>query len=118
MSDSFVLDNWMLKFLMEHTAKFEPSNRPIPEPRSIPRPTAPYLSDGSPVLLTPFGSAPMDSLPYDTFAPTGSQVDGLGDGPITGSLGALLHEQNLSNEAVVENALSWLLDQDMPDLDY
>lgn len=41
-------------------------------------------------------------------------VDGLGNGEWigagTGSLRALVSDQNLSNDALVENALSWLLD--------
>jgi hypothetical protein len=33
-SDSFMLDNWMLKFLMEHTANLGPGSRPVPQPPS------------------------------------------------------------------------------------
>lgn len=94
LSDSFILDNWMLKFLMGHTANLDYSSRPVPQYQ--PTPTTPAHEE----LL---GSAALKAM----------------DTTLSKSrLGTLLLDKDMSNETVVENALSWLLDQDLPVSNY
>ncbi|KFY10483.1 hypothetical protein V491_07629 [Pseudogymnoascus sp. VKM F-3775] len=113
--DSFVLDNWMLKFLMEHTTNLGPDNRPI-----LPTQDAPLPFDSE---ILPF-SGPSDSLQIGDQPVVGAEavisefepenISGLA----TNSLSTLLQDKSMSNEAVVDNALHWLLDQDLKASEY
>ncbi|OBT73455.1 hypothetical protein VF21_07254 [Pseudogymnoascus sp. 05NY08] len=110
-SDSFVLDNWMLKFLMEHTANLGPDSHPIPQTQDPP---------------LPFD---LDAVPFDPVQICDHPVVGAGagiselepenlSGLATSSLSTLLQDKSMSNEAVVDNALHWLLDQDLKASEY
>ncbi|KAL5354340.1 hypothetical protein ACLOAV_000429 [Pseudogymnoascus australis] len=114
-SDSFVLDNWMLKFLMEHTANLGPDSRPIPQTQ--------YPSLTFDLEVLPL-SVPSDSVQIGDQPVVGA---GTGDSEpepenvsetVTSSLSTLLQDKSMSNEAVVDNALHWLLDQDLKASEY
>ncbi|EXJ93217.1 hypothetical protein A1O3_01774 [Capronia epimyces CBS 606.96] len=101
-SDPFVLDEWMLKFLMEHTANV-PLSRPMAEYPPHKEPSESALPDLPDSLHERRRSSQL----------TNSEWKGrtLGD-TSSSSLSTILHQKDISNEAVVENALSWLLGYD------
>ncbi|KAL3426867.1 transcriptional regulatory protein [Phlyctema vagabunda] len=86
MTDPFTLDNWMLKFLIEHSAVLDSDRWQLPESGSD--------SDGQSPNMKAI--EPMESTKAE--------------GNTLGSLTALVNDKDLSNDALVENALSWLLD--------
>jgi hypothetical protein len=111
----------MLKFLMEHTAKFGPDSRPAPQPQ-LEAQELPFQSFSGEPSAFPGPPDPGHShyLPVEssqalsTEPVTATAIDGFG----TSSLSTLLNDKDMSNEAMVENALSWLLDQNVPVSEY
>ena len=116
-SDSFVLDDWMLKFLMEHTSNLDSLVRPLHHAQQ---------ESGIGHVADPVGvqAGSEQSWSEDFYS------DGIGDiandfnpdiiteGTITGNLAKLLEGKTLSNEDVVEHALSWLLDEELSAREY
>ena len=95
MSDPFALDNWMARFITEH------SSIP-PEQKKATLPSLePVLSD-------------MQALPGGLNSSggnaTGSTDETASHGPERGILSTLLSDRSLTSEAVVNNALDWLLE--------
>ncbi len=96
---------------MEHTANLGPESRPKPQRRVQHQECIPHeheitgsswlFHDNQPEQIGTEGELRGGMTESD------SQTAG---GPATGSLSAILHDNNMSNEAVVEDALSWLLD--------
>lgn len=105
----------MLKFLMEHTANLGPDSRPIPQTQDPPVPfdlevlPLPGPSDSVQVVDQPVvgAGAGISELEPDSLSVLA-----------TGSLSTLLQDKSMSNEAVVDNALHWLLDQDLKASEY
>ncbi|RDW68194.1 hypothetical protein BP5796_08851 [Coleophoma crateriformis] len=82
--DLFVLDNWMVKFLMEHSTKLDPER---------------WTAGGREPELPPVADDPK----FSEFGAVALEDNALG------SLSALVGGKSLSNDALIENALSWLL---------
>lgn len=81
MANSYVLDNWMMRFLAQHTTSIEPK-----------------------VHLETTDSLNVSGDRHTVVrAPAKTQPD-------QARLASLLHDKNLSNDVVVESALSWLLE--------
>lgn len=90
----------MLKFLIEHTAKFGPDSRPTVELSPPHVQPESWSSNVEASMIPPeFGS--FSEVPV-------ANIDG------SVSLTALLQDKDWSDEVMVENALSWLLDQNVP----
>lgn len=84
MAESFVLDNWMVRFLTEHSSNL--SERQMPKLQ---------LSGSSKIGLTDLsGSEASD-------AQTGAGIHGLSD---------LLQDQQVTSTALVNHAIDWLLE--------
>lgn len=112
MSDAFVLDNWMARFLTEHSSALSErrdNSAHLPavgvnEPSSH----QPGLNHG-----VPSGSS------------SDSQMEIAGNSGVTGmkpaldpvmefnDLSQLLDDRGMSGEAIVNSALNWLLDEDL-----
>ena len=84
MTDPFILDNWMLKFLTEQSAVLN-SER--------------WSAKGEE------SSIGHDIVGARISEPNTSEANGT-----LRTLSALISDKSLSNDALVENALSWLLD--------
>lgn len=88
MSDPFALDNWMARFITEHSSiPFERKKSALPS-------LEPVLSDIQ-------GLNGRDGNVTDETA---------SHGPQWGILSTLLSDRSLTSEAVVNNALDWLLE--------
>lgn len=112
MSDAFVLDNWMARFLTEHSSAL--SER---RDTSADRPS--------------LGADKLSSLPsglndaMQSGSSSDSQVEvGAGSGVVVvkptvdpaiefNDLSQLLDDRGMTGEAIVNNALNWLLDDDL-----
>ena len=92
MSEPFALDNWMARFITEH------SSIPSEQKKSTLPSLEPVLSD---VQALPGG------LNGNATAPTDETAS---HGPEWGILSTLLSDRSLTSEAVVNNALDWLLE--------
>ena len=84
MTDPFVLDNWMLKFLIEQSAVLD---------------TERWSSQSG-----------QETSAYEVSNPEMGDLTPSNTMVASGSLSALVSDRNLSNDALIENALSWLLD--------
>ncbi|KFZ07716.1 hypothetical protein V502_09822 [Pseudogymnoascus sp. VKM F-4520 (FW-2644)] len=114
-SDSFVLDNWMLRFLMEHTANLGPDSRPVPQTQD---PPLPYDLEVLP-FPNPSDAVQISDQPVIGAGTVVSELEPENlSGLATSSLSTLLQDKSMSNEAVVDNALHWLLDQDLKASEY
>lgn len=93
-SDPFALDNWMARFITEH------SSIPPEQKKSTLPSLEPVLSD---IQALPGGLNGRDGK-------TGSTDETASHGPEWGILSTLLSDRSLTSEAVVNNALDWLLE--------
>ncbi|KAF9894126.1 hypothetical protein FE257_009099 [Aspergillus nanangensis] len=106
MSSSFVLDNWMARFLTEHSsALFE---------RQLYGPHIPSLDGG--IVSTEETNSTASSGFQFAYAPDPAVVgttDLVGEIPGYDDLSQLLEDEGMSGEAIVDSALSWLLHDDL-----
>lgn len=91
MSEPFALDNWMARFITEH------SSIPSEQKKSTLPSLEPVLSD-------------MQALPGLNGNATAPTDETASHGPEWGILSTLLSDRSLTSEAVVNNALDWLLE--------
>ncbi|KAL4972417.1 hypothetical protein BDW66DRAFT_162904 [Aspergillus desertorum] len=105
-SDPFILDNWMARFLTEHSSLLSERQLSQSAEPEVPTANGPKTSSGT--------STPA-MLPTIEFLTT--YVDGNNESSITedeltqwSDLSRLLHNQEMTGEALVDSALSWLLD--------
>ncbi|KAL6238323.1 hypothetical protein BDW75DRAFT_201524 [Aspergillus navahoensis] len=105
-SDPFILDNWMARFLTEHSSLL--SERQLTQSA---QPEAPVASGPK----TSSGTTTPAMLPTIEFLTT--HADGNSESSMTqddstqwSDLSRLLHDQDITGEALVDSALSWLLD--------
>ncbi|KAL4926360.1 putative C6 transcription factor [Aspergillus undulatus] len=108
MSDPFVLDNWMARFLTEHSSLL--SERPqAPAQSTVPgTPVAAGRKNGP-------GNATPALLPTIEFLTSqqgaGNDTSGAPEEfAQSNDLSRLLHDQDITEEALIDSALSWLLD--------
>ncbi|KAL2862816.1 putative C6 transcription factor [Aspergillus lucknowensis] len=112
MSDPFVLDNWMARFLTEHSSTLSERQR-APSQSAEPGAftVAADRKSGS-------GNATPAPLPTSIEFLTASESGNDEAGDVWKELGhqddltRLLHNQDITGEALVNSALSWLLDGD------
>ncbi|KAL4874357.1 hypothetical protein BJY04DRAFT_212139 [Aspergillus karnatakaensis] len=106
-SDPFVLDNWMARFLTEHSSLLS-ERQPVPVQSTEPGvATAPGFKPRS-GNATP---APHPSIEFLT-TETGSGESTAAEAPNHfEDLSRLLHDEDITGEALVNTALSWLLDE-------
>lgn len=111
MTDAFVLDNWMARFLTEHSSALSekrdlsanPSLMNLDEPSS-------YHSGRN--YGIPSGSGPDSQT--EISASFGSTAKPTIDPAVDyNDLSQLLDDRGLSGEAIVNSALSWLLDDEL-----
>ncbi|KAH1592943.1 hypothetical protein KXX44_008252, partial [Aspergillus fumigatus] len=103
MSNPFTLDHWLARFVIEHTAILAERQTPGPQPSSIPRPSQYNTSDESGILGLTGSIRPESSL---LIPPSHTRVSDRE----SGKLSALLNDHSLTSEALVNNALNWLLE--------
>ncbi|KAL4908630.1 hypothetical protein BDW74DRAFT_188540 [Aspergillus multicolor] len=102
MADPFVLDNWMVRFLMEHSSLL--SERQLAQTAD---PEAPVAT----CSRTVSGTATPAMMPTIEFLTTYTDGDSSSEELSQWSdLSQLLHDQGITGEALVDSALSWLLD--------
>ncbi|KAL3464516.1 hypothetical protein BJX64DRAFT_92198 [Aspergillus heterothallicus] len=109
MSDPFILDNWMARFLTEHSSHLS-ERLPVP---SRPLYSGPAMASAkrrsSSSNVTP---TPLPSIEFLTNHDTAiEQANNPGE-ELTqqDDIARLLHDQDITGEALVNTALSWLLD--------
>ena len=97
MSDPFVLDNWMVRFLTEHSSDL--SERQMPGVQS---------PDGS-TLATNTGAR--DAYLHNKDLPGPAQANhSMQIGAGAHGLSDLLHDQQVTSKALVNHAIDWLLE--------
>ncbi|KAJ5313056.1 hypothetical protein N7508_003886 [Penicillium antarcticum] len=99
-SDPFVLDNWMSRFLTEHSSDLSERQMPIMQPEEV-------IEQN----ITRHKSADIDFTaehPELTGAP--QAIDNLEIGSEVQGLSDLLHDENVTSEALVNHAIDWLLE--------
>ncbi|RDW58946.1 putative C6 transcription factor [Aspergillus mulundensis] len=106
MSDPFVLDNWMVRFLIEHSSLL--SERQLVQ-------SAESEPLAAPNSKTVSGAATPAMLPTIEFLTTYADGDSSSTIPEENltqwsDLSQLLHDREITGEALVDSALSWLLD--------
>ncbi|KAJ0415365.1 hypothetical protein BJY00DRAFT_266062 [Aspergillus carlsbadensis] len=109
MSDPFVLDNWMARFLTEHSSPLA-ERQPVP-----PRTLESGAAIGSAERRSGSGNATPAPLPsiesLTNYETESTQAIHIGEDPTqSDDLARLLHDQEITGEALVNSALSWLLD--------
>ncbi|KAL4798491.1 hypothetical protein BDV19DRAFT_377018 [Aspergillus venezuelensis] len=106
-SDPFVLDNWMARFLTEHSSLL--SERQL-GPVQATEPGTPVASERK----TGSGNATPAVLPTIEFLTSQRSINDTNpvvDGPVqSNDISRLLHDQEITGEALIDSALSWLLD--------
>lgn len=112
MSDAFVLDNWMARFLTEHSSA-------LSERRDISADPSPLGVD-EPLSHQP---APNDGMPSGSSSDSQMEIGGSSGSTGTkptmdpavdyNDLSQLLDDRGMSGEAIVNSALNWLLDDDL-----
>ncbi|KAJ5372717.1 hypothetical protein N7517_004723 [Penicillium concentricum] len=90
-SDPFVLDNWMARFLTEHSSSLSERQTSSNQPSGL----GPENITASNINVEPPAHDPVNN------SETGCDVD---------NLSSLLHDQQVSSEALVNHAIDWLLD--------
>ncbi|KAL4738790.1 hypothetical protein BDV11DRAFT_188892 [Aspergillus similis] len=105
-SDPFMLDNWMARFLTEHSSLL--SERQLSQSA---QPEVPVASDAK----TSSGTATPAMLPTIEFLTTSADENNgtrITEDELSqwGDLSRLLHDQDITGEALVDSALTWLLD--------
>ncbi|KAJ5970564.1 uncharacterized protein N7479_000482 [Penicillium vulpinum] len=90
-SDPFVLDNWMARFLTEHSS---------------------YISERKTCTMQPSGLDPETTTASNICAkaPASDSVNNVETGPDMNDLSDLLHDQQVTSEALVSHAIDWLLE--------
>ncbi|EAW06430.1 putative C6 transcription factor [Aspergillus clavatus NRRL 1] len=105
MCDPFASDNWLARFVIEHTAILAERQTPGQQPlnNSVPR-TSQYNTGDESGILGLTGSLKSDStlLIPPSYARGPAQE--------SGKLSTLLDDHSLTSEALVNNALNWLLE--------
>ncbi|KAL4954715.1 hypothetical protein BDW69DRAFT_162660 [Aspergillus filifer] len=106
-SDPFVLDNWMARFLTEHSSLL--SERQL-VPVQATEPETPVASERK----TGSGHATPAVLPtieFLTSQQSKNDANTVVDGSVQpNNISRLLHDQEITGEALIDSALSWLLD--------
>lgn len=98
MSDPFTLDNWMSRFVMEHSS--------IPSARKLS--TLPSLE---PVLPdSDMAQVPLTLNGHSRGLSTESTDETASPSTHWGVLSTLLNDRSMTSDAVVNNALDWLLE--------
>ncbi|QGA15943.1 hypothetical protein EYB26_003605 [Talaromyces marneffei] len=108
LSDPFVLDNWMARFLTEHSSAL--SERRIADvqlPSSdVATPSLnPKMSMDEIMSTDSSNRQDLGTASYVTAGGVGARME-------YNDLARLLEDQEMSSEAIVNNALNWLLDDD------
>lgn len=100
MSDPFVLDNWMARFLTEHSSDLSERQIPGIQPEAGTERTAirHTSADMDSTAENPEMSGPAQTIDRMEL---GSGVQGLSD---------LLHDEQVTSEALVNHAIDWLLE--------
>ncbi|KAL5344027.1 hypothetical protein BJX70DRAFT_352417 [Aspergillus crustosus] len=105
-SDPFVLDNWMARFLTEHSSLLSERQPVSTQPTDLNAPVAPRKATSA--NATP---APLPSIEFLT-SDSGTAPGITAEEPTQfDDLSRLLHDQDMTGEALVNSALSWLLDE-------
>jgi hypothetical protein len=112
MSDAFVLDNWMARFLTEHSSALS-ERRDIsanPSPLGVDEPLShqPGPNDGMPSGSS--SDSQMEICASSGSTGTKPRMDPAAD---YNDLSQLLDDRGMSGEAIVNSALNWLLDDDL-----
>lgn len=106
MSDPFVLDNWMARFLIEHSSLLSERQlapQPVEPGTSIPADRKSSSGTATPArpsiefLMTQGGENNETTITSEESAQWHD-------------LSRLLHDQEITGEALIDSALSWLLD--------
>lgn len=96
-SRPFVLDNWMLRFLMEHTTVLADRQTDVQQPHS--RPLSPIIDQSNVTgRFTVQEQSQQNLEEHDDASPPWQ------------TLNNLLNETNTTNDDLVDNALEWLLE--------
>ncbi|GFF29083.1 uncharacterized transcriptional regulatory protein C1327.01c [Aspergillus udagawae] len=103
MSNPFNLDHWLARFVIEHTAILAERQTPGPQPSSLPQPSKYNTSDESGILGLTGRLKTESSL---LVPPSHTRVSDRE----SGKLSDLLNDHSLTSEALVNNALNWLLE--------
>jgi hypothetical protein len=103
MSNPFNLDHWLARFVIEHTAILAERQTPGLQPSSLPQPSKYNTSDESGILGLTGRLKTESSL---LVPPSHTRVSDRE----SGKLSDLLNDHSLTSEALVNNALNWLLE--------
>ncbi|KAL4868003.1 hypothetical protein BDV12DRAFT_186281 [Aspergillus spectabilis] len=107
-SDPFVLDNWMARFLTEHSSLLSERQPVSIHPTDLDPPMAPPVRKPVSGNATP---APLPSIEFLTSDSGTAEPRLAAEEPTQfDELSRLLHDQDITGEALVNTALSWLLD--------
>jgi hypothetical protein len=100
MSDPFVLDNWMSRFLTEHSSDLSERQMPVKQPEA-----------GTERTNTHHTSAEVESTIENPEMPGASQaIDHMEISSGVQGLSDLLHDEQVTSEALVNHAIDWLLE--------
>ncbi|KAJ5757232.1 uncharacterized protein N7511_007414 [Penicillium nucicola] len=99
-SDPFVLDNWMSRFLTEHSSDLSERQMPKMPPDA-----------GKERTITRHASVVIEhTAEYPQMPGTSQTMDYIQLGPGVPGLSDLLHDEKVTSEALVNHAIDWLLD--------
>ncbi|KAJ6032846.1 uncharacterized protein N7446_008860 [Penicillium canescens] len=99
-SDPFVLDNWMSRFLTEHSSDLSERQMPATQPEA-----------GTEHITTRHTSADIDSTADNLKIPGPSHIiDHMELSSGVQGLSDLLHDEQVTSEALVNHAIDWLLE--------
>lgn len=115
MSDAFVLDNWMARFLTEHSSALSERRDIRPNPSSIIVDEPSSYSAGHNDGMRPRGShnTQMESGAGSGNAGNAGTKTAIDPAMEFNDLSQLLGERGMSGEAIVNSALNWLLDDEL-----
>lgn len=105
MSDPFVLDNWMARFLIEHSSL-------LSERQLAPEATEPgrFIS-GDPKSISGNATPARPSIEFLTTQGSENEATmSTDDSAQWNDISRLLHDEEITGEALINSALSWLLD--------
>lgn len=107
--DPFVLDNWMARFLTEHSSALSERQLNGGQPLSFDLTTPSFYITEPADEIMPADSSNSNNLGATGHEPVGTK-DTAEERMEYNELSRLLEDQGMSGEAIVDSALSWLLD--------
>ncbi|KAL4983693.1 hypothetical protein BDW68DRAFT_194215 [Aspergillus falconensis] len=105
-SDPFILDNWMARFLTEHSSLLSERQLTQSSEPEVLVASGPKTSSGT---VTP---AMLPTIGFLTTRADGNNESSMTEDELTqwSDLSRLLHDQDITGDALVDSALNWLLD--------